>query len=218
MDQWGLNWVKLPAGTYTLAFSGVPGYESPPTQTVTVTAGSTTTANGTFTPDGYLQVNLAPAGIDGTISIDGKPADDFGSWSYLTPGPHQVCYGAVANFTAPACVTPTVTAATTTQVTGTYTSTPGTAGPSNFGLLRVTSSPALPTRISLTTSGNQGGSPVPMDQWGLQWVRLSPGTYTVSFSDVPGYEAPPPRASPSWPAPPLSSTARSPRTASSESS
>lgn len=44
----------------------------------------------------------------------------------------------------------------------------------------------------LTPSG--GGSPVALDQWGVNWLKLAPGNYTVSFGDVPGFETPAPQA------------------------
>ena len=70
MDTWGLNWVKLPPGTYTVSFedvlalwyAGAPGGE--------VVAGETTTVTGVFEPYGFLKVNTAGGG-PGTIYVDG---------------------------------------------------------------------------------------------------------------------------------------------------
>jgi hypothetical protein len=187
MDQWGLNWVKLAPGSYTVSFSDVPGFETPAPQAISITAGTTTVVTGNFTTDGFLRVQLSPAGTDGTISVDGTPRDDYGMWQYLSPGSHQVCFGAVAGFTAPACQNVAVTAGNTTNVTGVYTPSSGT-GPGNVGFLRVTTNPAVNARISLLPSGST--TPIPMDQWGLNWVKLAPGSYTLRFSDVPGYETP----------------------------
>jgi hypothetical protein len=50
------------------------------------------------------------------------------------------------------------------------------------GLLRVTSNPAVPSMIYI--DGNWA-SP-----WGLNWVKLSPGTHTLSWSDVPAWITP----------------------------
>jgi uncharacterized repeat protein (TIGR01451 family) len=122
MDQWGLNWVKVPQGTYTLSFSDVPGFETPAPQQVSVTGGTTTVENGAFTQDGFLRVQLSPAGIDGTISVDGTPRDDYGIWDFLPPATYQVCFGAARGYTVtPPCQSATVTGnGAETDVTGTY--------------------------------------------------------------------------------------------------
>jgi hypothetical protein len=114
--------VKLTPGTYKLSFSDVPGYETPAPQTVTVTAGSTTVLNGAFAQDGFLRVQLSPAGADGTISLNGTPRDDFGVWDFLPPATYQVCFGAARGYTiTPPCQSATVTGnGIETDVTGTY--------------------------------------------------------------------------------------------------
>ena len=48
--------------------------------------------------------------------------------------------------------------------------------------LRVTTSPAV--RGKIIVDG------VPRDEWGLNWVKVAPGTHTVSFGDVYGYTTP----------------------------
>ena len=54
------------------------------------------------------------------------------------------------------------------------------------GELRVTTSPALPSQIMLDG--------VPRNSFGLNWVNLPAGSYTVSYSHVPGYTEPVPQA------------------------
>jgi hypothetical protein len=56
------------------------------------------------------------------------------------------------------------------------------SGPVATGMLRVTSSPAVPTQIMVDG--------VPMDTWGLQWVKVPVGSHTVSFTDVQGFTTP----------------------------
>jgi len=119
VDSWGLNWLELAPGSYTVHFSHVEGYTSPADQTVTVSAGQTTTLDGLFTQRGELQVSTSPA-LPGQISVDGIPRDDWGMWTDLPTGSHQVCFGPVAGYTAPACQDVTVSAGLTTSVTGTY--------------------------------------------------------------------------------------------------
>ena len=120
---------------------------------------------GTFVQRGFLKVSTSPA-VNATISVDGIPSDNYGLYTDVPTGSHQVCFGAVASFTPPACQTVTVSAGATTTVTGAYSSSPGTMGQSNVGLLRVTTSPALPSQI--TVDGNIA------DTWGLNWLERSP--------------------------------------------
>ena len=180
-DSWGLTWVKVPPGSYTVAFSHVEGFSPPAEQTVNVSAGATTTVTGTFTRRGSLRVVTSPA-VGGRISVDGMPRNNWGMWTDVPAGQHQVCFGPVAGFTAPACQTATVTAGQLTTVTGTYTANGAATGATNVGFLRVTTDPAVPAQISL--NGEIA------DSWGLTWLELAPGQYTVHFSHVEGFSPP----------------------------
>ena len=180
-DSWGLTWVKLSPGSYTIHFSHIEGYTEPADQTVSVTAGNTTTVAGAFTQRGSLHVTTSPA-VAGTISVDGTPRNDWGMWTDIPTGSHQVCFGAVAGYTAPACQNVAVTAGSTTSVTGTYTVNAAGTGPTGIGYLRVTTNPAVPSQISING--------VIADSWGLTWVKLSPGSYTIHFSHIEGYTEP----------------------------
>jgi hypothetical protein len=53
---------------------------------------------------------------------------------------------------------------------------------STTGYLRVTSSPALPTQVSVDGTI--------ADSWGLNWVEVAPGSHTICFSHVSGYTDP----------------------------
>jgi hypothetical protein len=122
MDQWGLNWVKLAPGSYTLKFSDVPGYETPASQAVTIANGVTTVVAANYTADGFLRVQLSPAGAVGTIFVNGTPRDDYGMWDYLPPATYQVCFGPAPGFaTTPPCQNATVSGGgAQTNVTGVY--------------------------------------------------------------------------------------------------
>jgi hypothetical protein len=185
-DSWGLAWLSVPTGTHTISFGHVEGYTEPVPQTVTVAAGATTTVTGTFVPRGTLRVVTAPP-VPSEITVDGKAADDWGVWTDEPTGTHQVCFGAVSGYLAPNCQTATLTAGATTTVTGTFTASVGAAGQTGKGLLRVTTTPPVPSQVTLTP---QGGSPSLADSWGLNWLELAPGTYTVIFSHVNGYTEP----------------------------
>jgi Beta-propeller repeat len=183
-DSWGLNWVDLPTGTHTVSFTHVEGYTEPAPQTVTISAGVVSTLAGDFVQRGSLRVITSPA-VPGAISVDGSPRNNWGMWTDLPAGQHQVCFGPVANFTPPACQSVTLTAGSLSTITGVYTSGSGQPGPAGTGQLRVTTTPALPSQILVNGT--------PMDSWGLNWVDLAPGTYTVAFTHVEGYTEPAPR-------------------------
>ncbi len=180
-DSWGLNWLELAPGSYTVHFSHVEGYSQPADQVVNVTAGTTTTLTGTFTPRGSLRVQTSPA-VAGQISVDGVPRDNWGMWTDIPTGAHQVCFGPVEGYIPPSCQDITVTAGVLTSITGTYSPNAAASGASGVGLLRVTTSPALPAQISING--------VVADSWGLNWLELAPGSYTVHFSHVEGYSQP----------------------------
>ncbi len=180
MDTWSLTWVELQPGSYEVCFTDVPGFTTPPCETVAVDSLTTTAVTGSFTPRGYLRVDTSPA-VPSTISVDGQPRNDWGMWTDIDPGDYEVCWGAVAGFDPPPCETVTVTAGVTTQVTGAFTAS-GATGPSGYGMLRATTSPALPAQISVDG--------VPMDTWSLTWAKLAPGSHEVCWSDLEGYSTP----------------------------
>jgi hypothetical protein len=180
-NGWGLDWLKLSPGAYTLAFTHVEGYTEPAPQEVTITAGQTTNVNATFTQRGSLRVITNPP-VPGTISVDGVPRNDWGLWTDLPIGNHQVCFGPAVDFDPPACQNATLQAGQLTTVTGTYTSNPGAPGEGWKGMLRVITSPAVSSQILL--DGRIANS------WGLDWLKLGPAYYTVSFAHVEGYTEP----------------------------
>jgi hypothetical protein len=178
-DSWALNWLQLAPGTYTVGFSHVPGYTEPAAQTVTITAGATSTVTGTFVTRGTLRVTTSPA-VDATVSIDGNPADNWGVWTDLPTGAHQICFGTLANYTTPACQTATITASNETDITGTYVG--GTTPPGGCGL----ASAAFCDNFSEGPSqGGRGGD-------------LNPAVWSVS-RDVGGLDATDLMAFPSTP-------------------
>lgn len=72
-----------------------------------------------------------------------------------------------------------VTAGGTTEVTGAFTSAPAALGQADVGFLRVTTSPAVPSQISVDGE--------PADTWGLNWLEIETGTHVVCFTRVEGY-------------------------------
>jgi DNA-binding beta-propeller fold protein YncE len=183
-DTWGLTWVKVRPGEYGVVFADVQGFTTPDPQVVTVGVGATTSVTGSFTTRGWLQVTTSPA-VASTISVDGYAMDDWGVWTDVEAGSHEVCFGDVADYVTPVCQTVEVVAGGTTPVEGVFVSSPGASGASGYGLLRVTTNPAVPAQILVDG--------VPRDSWGLNWVKLAPGDYEVSFADIQGYTTPIPR-------------------------
>ena len=180
-NTWGVQWVKRDPGSYEVCFSDVEGFSTPACETVTVTSGATTTVNGEFTRNGYLKVETSPA-VDSQITIDGKPANNWGVYTDLAPGVHQVCFGAVAGFDKPACQDVTVTAGDTATITGNFTVNAAAQGQTGLGQLRVTTTPAVPSRISIDG--------FTANTWGLDWLEISPGSHTICYSDVAGFTTP----------------------------
>ena len=180
-NSWGLDWLKLQPGTYTLSFTHVEGYTEPAPQQVTITSGQTTTVNATFSERGSLRVITSPA-VPGTITVDGVARNNWGRWTDVSTGNHQVCFGPVADFNPPSCQNAMVNAGQLTTVTGTYASNPGAPGETGKGELRVTTQPSLGSQILV--AGQIANS------WGLDWLKLAPGQYNVRFLHVEGYTEP----------------------------
>lgn len=184
MDTWGLTWVKVPTGQHAVSFSDVQGFATPADQTVDVTENATTTVTGTFQRLALLRVVTSPA-LPATISVDGVRRNDWGVWTHLQPGPHEVCFGAVPDYQPPPCQNVSLAAGSgNPDVVGSYESSPGAPGETGpYGYLRVeVALTAVPTQISVNG--------VPADDWGLTWVKVPPGIYTISFSDVDGWGTP----------------------------
>jgi len=181
-DTWGLQWLKLPVGTsHQVCFDAVAGFTTPSCKTVTLNSGLTTTVTGNFAARGYLRVATSPP-VASRISVDGIPRNNWGLYTDMPVGSHQVCFGAVAHFTPPACQTVNVTAGGTTSVTGTFSANAAATGLTGVGLLRVTTSPSVPSQI--TVDGQIA------DTWGLNWLEIAPGSHTVCFTRVAGYTTP----------------------------
>jgi plastocyanin len=189
-DSWGLTWLKLAPGSHAVSFTHVEGYTEPAPQTVTLNPGATTTVAGGFTQRGFVHVSSSPA-VASQITFDGHPTDDWGMFTDVPVGTHAVCFGAVAGFTPPPCQNNvSVTAGSLTNVTGTFTSCTSCTGQAGMGLMRVASSPAVATQITIKPSA---GSPYIADTWGINWLELAPGSYTVSFGHVQGWTEPAPQ-------------------------
>ena len=181
-DAFGLDWVEVAPGTHDICFRGVPGFVPPPCEPTVVVPGVTAVVQGDFLVQGTLDIITSPA-VASTITVDGAPVNDWGAIVRIAPGAHEVCFGAVVGWDPPPCTTHPVTAGGITPVTGTFVANGAAVGPTGFGNLRVTTSPPVPTQISIDGVGAQ--------PFGLDWVKVAPGPHEICFSDVPGYDTPP---------------------------
>jgi hypothetical protein len=188
IDQWGM-WATRAAGmTYNVCFGAVPGFDTPPCQSIYLNPDTQITLTGTYAPRGQLRVITQPA-VASTISVDGQPRNDWGMWTDFPVGAHTVCFGRVAGFDPPSCQNVVVTAAQTTTVTGTFTTNPAAVGDTDNYLLRITTDPAVPTQITIATDDGTGtyGPAVVADSWALTWVKLPRVNHRLCFRDVAGY-------------------------------
>ena len=179
---YGIINLEAAPGAHQVCFREVEGFAAPPCQTVNVNKGATTQVEGAFVAKGFLQVVTSPA-VPAKISVDGVPRDDWGIFTDLAVGSHDVCFGPVAGFAPPPCQTVNVTGGATTQVTGNYASSPGAPGePAGNGALRVTTNPPLPSQISVDG--------VPRATYGIINLRIAAGSHDVCFRAVEGFSAP----------------------------
>lgn len=176
-----LDWLKIAPDDYTVSFSDVPGYVTPADVAVVVVKGATVTeVAAEFVPTGRLQVTTEPA-VPSTIYVDGIPRGERGLSVNIAPGSYNVSFGPVEGYIPPEPQTVNVTSGGLVEITGIFTPSPGAPGPdpSSYGLLRVTTTPALPSMIHVQQNW--------ASEWSLEWLKLRPGRYNLSFSDIPGY-------------------------------
>jgi hypothetical protein len=200
LNDWGVNWLPLPAKNYTVQFTNIPGFQGPDSYNLTfyglvtgtrmvpidspipIYAGTTTVVTLNFQQEGTLHIVTSPA-VSGTIYVNGTAINPWGAWVSPSPGAYVVSFGNVSGLTAPSPQSVTLLAGQTLLVTGTYTTGGGTyTQPPNQGLLRIVSNPAVPTTISVNG--------LHMDDWGVDWLPLSAGNYIVGFTDVPMFSDP----------------------------
>jgi hypothetical protein len=195
---WGLTYVKLQPGNYTLSFTDVAGYLKPNsvsisqnggayvnqslTTPISIIAGQTTDVIANWTQLGNMHVTTTPA-VPATIFCNGVPREDWGLWTYFPSGSYTVSFGNLNGFNTPGSQVAVVSAGTTTNVNGNYTVNSTATYPYvPHGLLHVQTSPAVPSMISVNGYA--------CDTWGLTYVELPPGAYILSFSDVAGFKTP----------------------------
>ncbi|MBN1343848.1 MAG: PEGA domain-containing protein [Phycisphaerae bacterium] len=122
-------------------------------------------------PLGAILVDTAP--VDGRVFIDGKPCGTAPVFRAVSIGKHVVSFGDVPNYTKPAPRVVKVRFLQLAEVTGDYTL--------NTGVLLVDTTPI---QADVYVDGtNWGEAP--------ESNIMAPGSYSVTFGDVPGYVTPP---------------------------
>ena len=130
----------LLAGTHTVSFSTVAGYDTPAGQSVTVTAGGTNTATGLYVQQtGSLTVTIAPAAAITAGArwwVDNGTSQSSGTTlSGLSVGTHTISFSSLPTWTTPEKITIIIAKGATSTATGTY------VVPAQTGSLTVTLSP-----------------------------------------------------------------------------
>jgi len=143
-----------------------------------------------YRANGWLRVVLDPW-VPGTISVNGIRRNDGSLWTSFPPGDYSISFGGVVWYKRPDPQTVRVEAERLTTVVARYVYDGVSSGPdpTTYGLLRVTTV-LSDGRIGAPSQISVDG--VPRDDWSLTWLKLSPGPYGVSFSDVPGLGTPAP--------------------------
>jgi len=148
---------ELTQGTYTVSFGDVQGYNTPPSQSASVSAGQTTKVVGEYTPKPSSTVailEVTTSGASGEIYIDGVyEGTGSASVSYNASGSHQVSFGPVSGFVTPSSQTVQVALNKTTTVVGTYTP----EGPPPPGVTYVH------IKVQVIASNGQGVSGIEVD-------------------------------------------------------
>jgi hypothetical protein len=168
-------------GTYTVTWGAVSGYNTPGSATVSVTNGGTATANGTYTEQsGTLQVRPSLSSATWTVSGPNNYFNNGSGNQNLTvaPGTYTVTWGAVSGYNTPPITTVSVTNGGTATANGTYSST------EQSGTLQVRPSLSSATwTVSGPNNYSNNGS-------GNQNLTVAPGTYTVTWGAMSGYNTP----------------------------
>jgi len=187
-----IEWANPPPGSHRISFGDIPGWITPGDVNIAIEEETTTQVSAQYSPMGFLRVTTEPA-LPATISVNGIPRDDWGLWMPVPAGVYTISFGAQANYAPPGPLTVSVGAGLGVHAIGQYTfdgTSPG-PDPATFGMLRVTTE-LDDARVGAPSTISVDG--VPSDEWALNFLKLPPGEYMVSFSDVPGLGTPAPQS------------------------
>ena len=184
----GVHGLELPTGSYEVCFDEVDGYLVPPCEWVTLADGQSISVTASFVPAGMLEVTTAPSGTGGMIVIDGVSRDRGAVTVPLPGGPHEVCFGDVGGYEAPACETVVVAEKGTVSLVGTYTAAdPSGPGEGGFTPDPYTGSPDPGAGApDPGDEGDLGGPGSPVDGGANEHDGATDQPRSGGFSDVTG--------------------------------
>jgi hypothetical protein len=175
----GQSWGKAPQsrqvalGPHTVSYGDVSNYVKPPDEAVTlVVKGQTLNVTGTYAPEtGTLSVETAP--VKGEVFVDGLSWGVAPWTKAVAVGDHQVSFGPVDGYTAPAAQQVAILKSQTAKVSATYVQ--------DVGTLAVETAPL--GAVVLVDGVSWGTAP--------QSRSVPAGLHSIIFSDVDGYITPP---------------------------
>jgi len=124
----GVTVTGLTVGKHSVVFSTMTGWKTPASQTISVLAGATTQATGTYVltaTTGSVKITLQPSSAVSAGAkwhVDGGAAQSGGNIvTGLSAGTHVISYDLLPSWIKPVSQKVTVTVGTTASATGTYT-------------------------------------------------------------------------------------------------
>jgi len=190
--QWsvnGVNWMNsgdiitdLVDGQYSVQFTNISGWNTPPNQTVTITGENQTTAAGVYTVQtGTLQVTITPTNAvtaGAQWSVDGVNWMNSGFITNLAVGQYTVQFAKISGWNTQSNQTVTITSGNLATTTCVYTV--------STGGLQVTISPT-----NAVTAGAQWQ--VDSGAWqtnGASVFGLTVGSHQIEFKAISGWMTP----------------------------
>ncbi|MEZ4775186.1 MAG: DUF6531 domain-containing protein [Bacteroidia bacterium] len=186
----GLNSNPLCVGTYTIEFSTIPGFTTPPNQIVVLASPtSVVSITGNYTPitnPANISVNLSPAGAlaaGAQWQIDNSPWYSSGNTLNTSSGNHTIQYKGIPGYTAPPSETVNLLPNQTTTVNRAYTAV------GNIGNISGTLSPSA----SVSAGAQWRISGQAWNNSGSVLSNMPVGTYIIEYKPVIGWVTPPNR-------------------------
>ena len=181
----GKSWSTsyAPVGNYTISFSSVDGYETPPSQTKTLNTSETITFTGNYVEIPQIGTIVVNTNLDeASFSISGRANYDGSgkSWSVADApvGTYSISFKPVKGYKTPSSETKTLTQNGKITFTGAYIEDP------DLGTIIVNTNLDLAS-FNISGPANYTGS-------GRSWsVSNAPtGNYTISYNPIAGYQTP----------------------------
>ena len=173
----------LAIGTHAVEFKMVVGWAKPANQNITIQAGKTASASGTYSKaTGMLAVTIIP---QAAVDAAAEWRADNGAWqksgatiSGLAVGTHAVEFKVIVGWTKPANQNVTIQAGKTTNASGTYSKA--------TGMLTVT---IIPQAAVDAGAGWRAGNGA-WQKSGATVSGLAAGTHSVEFKAIAGWNNP----------------------------